>query len=104
QKLNFTKDSVSATADFDLNYIGNNIDEFTGYAKLYNINLVRENNRFDVDSLYAVSSLEGEQKQLLLESNILSAKISGDYQLSSLHKSVQFYIAGYLPNYIKAPL
>ena len=102
--LNFTKDSVTAAADFDLNYIGNNIDEFTGYAKLYNINLTRDNHRLDVDSIYANSAVVDGKKQLTLESNIATASIKGDYLLSRLPYSIQYYISGYLPNYIEAPL
>ncbi len=103
QALHLTKDSVSATADFDLNFVGNNIDNFLGYAKLYNINLIRNNHRLDVDSVYASSSTEDSQKLLILESNDLAARVKGNYQLSTLPYSVQFYIAGYLPNYITAP-
>ncbi|HRO41704.1 MAG TPA: translocation/assembly module TamB domain-containing protein [Flavipsychrobacter sp.] len=101
--LNLTTDSVLATADFDLNFIGTNIDDFLGYAKLYNINLIRNTHRLDVDSVYVHSTSEGDQKLLILESNDVAARIKGNYQLSTLHRSFQFYIAGYLPNYIIAP-
>ena len=104
QALNLTKDSVLATADFDVNFIGNDIDNFTGYAKLYNINLIRNNHRLDVDSIYASSTMEDGQKLLILESNDVAARIKGNYQLSSLPYSVQYYVSGYLPNYIQAPV
>jgi hypothetical protein len=103
QALKITKDSVLATADFDLNYVGNSIDDFAGYAKLYNINVVRNNHRLDVDSVYVNSSIDDGQKLLVIESNDLAAKIKGNYQLTSLPASVQYYISGYLPNYIQAP-
>ncbi|HTM64742.1 MAG TPA: translocation/assembly module TamB domain-containing protein [Flavipsychrobacter sp.] len=102
--LNLTKDSILATADFDLDFTGNNIDNFQGYAKLYNINLVRNNHRLDVDSVYASSAFVDGKKSLILESNDITAHIKGDYQLSTLPRSVQFYISGYLPNYIQAPV
>lgn len=98
------KDSIHLTADFDMDWSGNNIDNFLGYARLYNINLLRGDHRLDVDSIYVNSSVEGQQKHLTIQSNLLTGKISGDYLLSSLPYSVQFYISGYLPNYIKAPL
>ena len=103
QALNLTKDSILATADFDLNYVGDDIDEFSGYAKLYNINLIRNNHRLDVDSVYLNSTTEDGQKVLMLESNDIAARIKGNYQLSSLPYSIQYYISGYLPNYIEAP-
>jgi hypothetical protein len=103
QALNLTKDSVLASADFDLNYVGNSIDNFFGYAKLYNINLLRNHHRLDVDSIYLRSSTEEGQKVLTLESNDVAARIQGKYQLSSLPYSFQQYISGYLPNYISPP-
>lgn len=101
--LNFTKDSITAVADFDLNYIGNTLDEFTGYARLYNINIRRDNNRLDVDSVYLQSANTEEGKALTLESNLAAASIRGKYLLSRLPYSFQYYISGYLPNYIVAP-
>ncbi|MBS1774807.1 MAG: translocation/assembly module TamB domain-containing protein [Bacteroidetes bacterium] len=101
--LNFTKDSMTASSDFDLNFIGNSIDSFFGYAKLFNINLVRNIHRLDVDSIYIRSTTENGEKLLVLESNDLVAHVRGNYQLSTLPRSVQYYVSGYLPNYIKAP-
>lgn len=101
--LNFTEDSITAAADFDLNYAGNNIDEFTGYAKLYNINIRRDNNRVDVDSVYLQSANTENGKELTLESNLAAASIRGKYLLSRLPYSFQYYVSGYLPNYIVAP-
>lgn len=101
--LNFTKDSITAVADFDLNYVGNTIDEFTGYVKLYNVNIRRDNNRLDVDSVYLQSANTENGKALILESNLAAASINGKYLLSRLPYSFQYYISGYLPNYIVAP-
>ena len=101
--LNLINDSIAVAADFDLNFIGSNIDDFRGYAKLYNINLTRDQKRIDIDSLYASSSYDNGEKVLVLESNDITARLRGNFQLSSLPYSFQFYIAGYLPNYIQAP-
>lgn len=101
--LNITRDSMLANADFDLNFVGNSIDSFLGYAKFYNINLIRNAHRLDVDSIDIQASREDGQKLLVIESNDISGRIKGNYQLSTLARSVQFYISGYLPNYIQAP-
>lgn len=103
QALKLTKDSVLATADFDLNYVGNNIDDFSGSAKLYNINLVRNNHRIDIDSVSLQSSTTDGKKLLVVESNDVAARIAGNYTLTSLPYSVQYLLAGYIPNYIKKP-
>lgn len=101
--LNFTKDSLQAGADFDLNCTGTNIDNFTGYAKLYNINLRRNAHRLDIDSIYINSTDENGQKTLHIESNAVAASLQGNYKLSGLPYSFQYYVGGYLPSYIKRP-
>ncbi|RYZ48355.1 MAG: hypothetical protein EOP49_18875, partial [Sphingobacteriales bacterium] len=40
--IGLTPDSMTVAADFDVDFTGNNIDDFLGYARLYNINLTRE--------------------------------------------------------------
>lgn len=101
--LHLLQDSVTAATDFDLDFKGNNIDEFIGFAKLYNVNINRNGHRLDVDSLYLNSSYTDGKKLLTLESNILGAKVEGNYSLSNLPYSFQYYISGYLPNYLAAP-
>ncbi|OSZ78426.1 hypothetical protein CAP35_09290 [Chitinophagaceae bacterium IBVUCB1] len=102
--LNFAKDSITATADFDLDCVGSSIDNFLGYAKLYNINMVRNGHRLDIDSVYLKSSNDGNNKQeILVESNALTAKINGKYLLTKLPNSFQYFMAGYFPNYIDKP-
>lgn len=102
--LNLIKeDTVQLTADFDLNCSVSNIDNFTGYAKLYNINLRRNSRRLDLDSIYLSSSIENRVKKIKIESNPVTASIQGDFELSSLPYSMQYYLSGYLPGYIKKP-
>lgn len=102
--LNLVKDSVSATADFDLNCVGNSVDNFTGTARLYNINVIRNNHHLDLDSIYLNSSVAANgEKVLTIESNALTANIQGNYKLTSLPASVQYYVAGYIPKYIPLP-
>jgi hypothetical protein len=101
--LNLTSDSVTASADFDLNCTGSNIDNFSGYAKLFNIDMRRNTHKLDVDSVYINSSTQGGHKLLTVQSNDVVARISGDYQLSTLPASFQYYLSQYMPNYIKTP-
>lgn len=101
--LNLLKDSTQATADFDLNYVGNNIDDFTGYAKLYHINIHRDGKRLDIDSIYLNGTTENGRELMTLESNDISGRIEGDFRLMALPYSLQYYLAQYLPNYIPVP-
>lgn len=102
--LNLIKDdTVKLSADFDLDWKGNSFDDFVGTARLYNINLVRNNTRIDIDSVFAKSTKINDIERLTIESNAFAATVSGNYDLTKLHNSFQYYLAGYLPNYINKP-
>lgn len=103
QELKLVKEPITAAADFDLNTTGSTIDNFLGSAKLYNINLLRGSHRVDVDSVTLNATNVDGGKMLTLASNDISAHIFGNYQLSQLAYSAQYFISGYLPNYIKKP-
>lgn len=96
-------DDVHLTADFDLDWEGVSIDDFTGYAKLYNIDLLRNGHELDLDSVYVNAIEEGSGKSLTVKSNAFVAELNGQYVLSTLHNSFQYYLSGYLPNYISQP-
>lgn len=103
--LNLTGDSVTTSADFDLNCTGSNIDNFLGYARLYNIDLKRNAHKVAVDSVYLNSAMTSDgHKELNLQSNVATASITGDFQLTKLPLSVQYYLSKYIPNYINAPV
>lgn len=102
QALNFTSIPTTLSADFDLNCSGQTIDDFIGTAKLYNINLKRKAKRMDLDSINIASYFFEGKKELDIESNLLSAKVNGNYLLSEIPNSALFYLSNYLPNYIKS--
>jgi hypothetical protein len=102
--LHLTNDTVLAVADLDLNFTGSNIDNFTGYAKLYNLDIKRNQHRLNLDSIYINSTQKDNRKSLTVQSNDVTASITGQYQLSKLPYSVQYYLSKYLPNYIKVPV
>jgi hypothetical protein len=101
--LHFVEAPTTLTADFDLNCSGKTIDDFIGSAKLYNINLRRHAQRMDLDSINILSYIDGVDKHIDIESNLLSAKINGQFLLSEIPNSMQYYLSKYLPNYIKRP-
>jgi hypothetical protein len=101
--LKFTDVPTNLSADFDLNYSGKTIDDFIGKAQLYNINLKRNNKRLDLDSISLISYLENSEKHIDIESNLLGAKIHGQFQLTEIPNSLSYYLSKYLPNYIQGP-
>ncbi|MBA3827614.1 MAG: translocation/assembly module TamB domain-containing protein [Taibaiella sp.] len=101
--LHLTTDTVEATGDLDLNCAGSNIDNIAGTARLYNIDIKRNQHRLNLDSVYLYASEDSTGKQLTIQSNDITAHLAGNYLLSGLPYSIQYYFASYLPNYIKKP-
>ena len=101
--LNLTQDLITATADFDLNCTGSNIDNFSGTALLNNISIKRNSQRLALDSVLVNATGDSLNKLLTIQSNAVLASIQGNYRLSKLANSVQYYLSRYLPNYIKEP-
>ncbi len=101
--INLLKDTVTGAANFDLNCEGSNIDDFAGYANLSKIKLQRNNQRLALDSVCLLSKNSNNKKTLTIHSNDIDAIITGNYLLSKLPESFQYYFSGYIPNYIKQP-
>ena len=101
--LNWTESLFTASADFDLNCTGSNIDNFSGFAHLDNIDIKRDNHKLDLDSVYLNATGDSTNKTLTIQSNALYAKIKGNYQLSKLPTSFQYYLSNYIPSYVKKP-
>lgn len=103
--LNLTRDTVTSAADFDLNCTGSNIDNFAGYARLYNIDLRRNAHKVAVDSVHVTSTYGADgYRELAIASNDITANIKGSFLLSGLPQSAQYYLSKYIPNYISAPV
>src|SRR5690606_21818917 len=102
--LNLTRDTVLLSAAFNLDCTASTIDDFTGHARLYNIELTRNQDRVNLDSIYVhAGETAPGNKFIFVKSNDLDASVQGDFRLSTLPFSVQHYLYGYLPNYIPAP-
>ena len=101
--LHYTSDTVTLSADFDLNCTGTNIDNFSGYAKLNNIDLKRNAHKLSLDSILVNATGDSLNRHLSVRSNDIVATVNGNFQLSKLPVSFQYYLSRYIPNYISPP-
>lgn len=105
QKINLTpKNKYELTGLIDLNFAGNNIDNFLGSAKLLNANLINNGERLDFDSLVLQADIADNFKTITANSNEFSLNVSGkNYQLLDLPLYFQAYLHKYFPSYFAAP-
>lgn len=103
KKLNYTQDDFVLHGQFDLNFTGNNIDNFLGTAKIYHASLTHNNIPLSFDSLVLKSSVENNQKYLSLQTNELEAELIGNFKLLELPDAFKVFLSKYYPAYIKKP-
>lgn len=101
--LRLTEDSITASAVMQLDFSGSNIDNFLGSAYIYNMNILRDSTRLNIDSLQLVSRMDGAEKQLLFSTNELTANVYGQFSIMDLPNSAQMFLSYYLPQYVKQP-
>jgi hypothetical protein len=85
----------------DVNFTGSNIDNFIGSAKFYNGKLKSTTNTINFDSVSLKSTITKGNKQIILSSDDIQASIAGKFNIDQLPNSVQYFLQGYFPNYIK---
>ena len=104
QKLKLTKDDFKLAGDFNINFTGSNIDNFSGVAKINGASLTHEGKRLSFDSLTLQSLLLADnKKQLILQSNEADATISGNFKILELPDAFSYFLSNYYPAYIKKP-
>lgn len=103
RSLHFTNDSISVTGKFDLNFTGNNIDNFLGTAKLYDASLYDGGQHLSFDSLIVSSSISDNKKSLTINTNEIDATINGQFKIMELPVAFQLLLNKYYPAYINKP-
>ncbi len=103
KNIQLTNDDFSLTGKFNLNFSGNNIDNFLGTAKIYNATLLDNGQKLSFDSLLINSSIVGGKKYLSVQSNELEANVTGNFKILELPEAFQLLLSRYYPTYINKP-
>jgi hypothetical protein len=102
--LGFIKDSLRFSGEFDVDFQGQNIDDFLGYARFYNTKIVHGHKRLSFDSLLLASAIDTAGiKTLSLHTNEADAYVKGKFNLRNLPSSFQYFLSQYYPALIAAP-
>ena len=103
QKIGLSKDLLTLSGIFNLNFTGSNIDNFLGTASVRNAHLQHDTTLLSFDSLLLQSSLANGEKTLSVQTNELAASITGDFTIMQLPDAFKVFLARYYPAYVKAP-
>jgi hypothetical protein len=103
KNLGLIKEKFQFSGDLDLDFTGNNIDNFLGNAKVRNATLLQADNKLSFDFLNVNSEIVNGQKSLTVNTNELEANVTGKFKILELPDAVTLLLTKYYPTYIKAP-
>ncbi|MCO5239173.1 MAG: translocation/assembly module TamB [Chitinophagaceae bacterium] len=103
KKMGFAKEDVNVIGKFDMNFNGDDIDNFLGTVSLYDVAVTKNNQTFVFDTLTLSSQLIDRQKILQLRNTEASAFLIGDFTIRELPEAVKKFLNKYYPAYISPP-
>ncbi len=103
KKMNLLKEDISFIGKFNLDFSGDNIDNFLGNANITEASLTRNGSRLPFDSLVISSTYSNNVKTLKARSNEFEAMVSGDFTIRDLPDAFKLFLNKYYPAYIKPP-
>ncbi|MEN9569244.1 MAG: hypothetical protein RL172_475, partial [Bacteroidota bacterium] len=103
KKLQLTNDDFSLSGRFNLNFTGNNIDNFLGTARITDAALIHNGLPMSFDSLLLRSDIQEGDKFLSLRTNEVEADLKGKFTILELPAAFNVFLSRYYPAYIKKP-
>jgi len=103
KNLHFSNKKLEVSGLFDLNFTGNNIDDFLGEAKLLNAAITNEASSIVFDSLSLKSFTDTLGKHLAIASNEFEGDIVGNYSLLDLPNTFETFLHQYYPSLFNIP-
>jgi hypothetical protein len=103
KKLNLTDNDIAFNGKFNLNFTGDNIDNFLGHASITEASLTRDGNPLPFDSLIISSEYSNNVKTLRARSNEFEGAITGNFAIQDLPDAFTLFLSKYYPTYIKPP-
>jgi hypothetical protein len=101
QKLNFYGENIDFNGKLNVDFTGDDIDNFIGIARIYDASLYRNGKRFSFDSLVVESKISENNKTLTVLSNEFDAALAGEFSIRQLPAAFQTFLNRYYPTYIK---
>ncbi|MBX3253578.1 MAG: translocation/assembly module TamB domain-containing protein [Chitinophagaceae bacterium] len=101
--LGFARQDMNVIGKFDMNFNGDNIDNFLGTVSLYDVAVTRDNETYVFDTLTLSSQTIDQQKILQLRNTEASAFLIGNFTIRELPDAVKQFLNKYYPAYIPPP-
>jgi hypothetical protein len=100
-ELNIDKGNPDLMISFftSANFRGNNIDNLNGTISLVNATFVKNEEFFEIKNASVEASGTEDSRQLMFNSTLADAGISGKYEFSTIGSSFRQFLHNYIPSY-----
>ncbi len=98
KNLNLTQEDFVFSGVLDLDLSGQRLSDLSGLASLNNINFKKGDERFDIKNINATSTVDSNGfKSFSIESDILSANLTGQFDIGQIHLTFLFFLQRNFP-------
>lgn len=101
--LQLTKEELSVSGRFNLDFRGSSFADFLGTANIDNVTVLQDGKRLALDSLVVSSDYAGGIRTFRARSNEFDASVKGQFDLQSLPDAFTLFLNRYYPAYIRPP-
>lgn len=103
KKLNFSKQDLDLAGDIALQLVDTRISNMTGKVSIRDFRMVKDQKEtFQADSIVASSTFEaGGDKNFTVHSDILAARLIGDFDIEQIPDQVMAYLQKNFPDFYK---
>lgn len=89
KELGFTNEHLVFHSQLDIDTKGLHIDSLTGNANLSDFFVAYRDNALQLKDIHLLSTRSGEERNLSVKTNLVSAEINGNYLVSNFTKDIQ---------------
>ncbi|WP_052017055.1 translocation/assembly module TamB domain-containing protein [Arcticibacter svalbardensis] len=97
-KLHFSKDTLQLDADLNTAFTGNNLNNIEGKLEMNRLRFTSSDSSLVVNSIVLSADGIGSSRSIAINSDILEAKINGQYDLNTLPSYFKSVVKRYIPS------
>ncbi|HTI61289.1 translocation/assembly module TamB domain-containing protein [Mucilaginibacter sp.] len=96
--LKLAKDTITMSGNIKTDFAGNTLNNTEGKFLLSNLRIVDPRNNYVVDSVYLAASGIGDNREIVLKSDMADGSLKGNYDLATLPSYFKTIIKKYIPS------
>lgn len=97
--LNLSKEKLAISGNLDINTIGNGVNTFTGDILASNLQIIKADSLYQIDTISLLSSTTSDGRELRLYSDIADGEISGNFKVEQIPEVIKKILKTNYPFY-----